>query len=492
MDINSIQTMPTMTTDQVDQLLSGNYIYQQYHKRWKFLLNSFMGGLEYKNGHYLTRYQLETDGEYAARIDSTPLDNQCASIVSVYNSFLFREEPDREYGSIANLPELQDFIDDVDFDGRNIDQFMLEVATWSEVFGHTWIIVSKPNINALTKADELAVNLRPYLSIISPLTVLDWKWERDETGRYKLCFLRYVEEINGNIQVIRCWTPEQIETYSINTDNKELTGYALEANGLGEIPAVIAYNGRSIVRGVGISAINDIADAQRFIYNCISEANDSIRLDSHPSLVASADTQVGTGAGAIIRPDTTTDPAFKPYVLDFAGASIDNIYTAINNTIGAIDKMAAVGSVRATEAKTMSGVAMEVDFQMLNAKLSMMASNLELAEEQMWRLWCKYQGQGYDMCIEYPDSFNIRDSSKEIKELQIAAATNPVDPRTRAAIDMKVLDFLDLDEDELAAINMPDLIDLNAVTEPGDIPEPVTMNPMLSPEAMANMAAKPV
>jgi hypothetical protein len=91
-----------------------------------------------------------------------------------------------------------------------------------------------------------------------------------------------------------------------------------------------------------------------------------------------------------------------------------------------------------------------------------------------------YQGATYDMEIEYPDSFNIRDSSKEIKELQMAASTNPADPRTRAAIDMKVLDFLDLDEDELAAINDANLLDLNSVEEPGNIPEPLDPNTLLT------------
>jgi hypothetical protein len=35
---------------------------------------------------------------------------------------------------------------------------------------------------------------------------------------------------------------------------------------------------------------------------------------------------------------------------------------------------------------------METEFQLLNAKLSEKADNLELAEEQMWRLFAIYQG----------------------------------------------------------------------------------------------------
>jgi hypothetical protein len=67
--------------------------------------------------------------------------------------------------------------------------------------------------------------------------------------------------------------------------------------------------------------------------------------------------------------------------------------------------------------------------------------------------------------VDYPGSFNIRDTGKEIEQLQIAANTNPADPRVKAAIDMKILDWLDLDEDELAALADPRIISLDTVPE---------------------------
>ncbi len=93
------------------------------------------------------------------------------------------------------------------------------------------------------------------------------------------------------------------------------------------------------------------------------------------------------------------------------------------------------------------------------------ADNLELAEEQMWELWFAYQGEQWMGEVDYPGSFNIRDTGKEIEQLQIAANTNPADPRVKAAIDMKILDWLDLDEDELAALADPRIISLDTVPE---------------------------
>ena len=62
------------------------------------------------------------------------------------------------------------------------------------------------------------------------------------------------------------------------------------------------------------------------------------------------------------------------------------------------------------------------------------------------------QGQQFDVEIEYPSSFNIHDAESDIAQLKIASETNPSDPRIKAAIDAKVLEWLDLDEEELAAL----------------------------------------
>ena len=152
-------------------------------------MNSYLGGSEYRDAGYLTRYLLETDAEYAARLATTPLDNHCQSVVSVYNSFLFREQPEREFGILAENPDLKDFLKDSDFDGRSLDAFMKDISTWSSIFGHCWAILAKPNVGAVTLADEQAQGVRPYLSLLTPMVVLDWTWNRSANGRYTLSLI---------------------------------------------------------------------------------------------------------------------------------------------------------------------------------------------------------------------------------------------------------------------------------------------------------------
>jgi len=435
--MNIIDTLST----EIRSELQGNNTYQTYYDHWQYLLESYIGGLEYRNAGHLTRYVLETDTEYRARLATTPLENHCSSVIQVYNSFLFRSEPQREFAGLDSLPEVELFLNDADMDGRSLNAFMKDVSTWSSVFGHCWIMVTKPNVGAVTLADEQAQGVRPYVSLLTPMAVLDWRYQRSANGSVKLVYLRYLEDVTDDGRTVKTWSPDMITTKVINIRSGVIEEIIEEPNQLGMIPAVCAYNGRSIMRGFGISDINDIADAQKFIYNATSEVEQSIRMDSHPSLVKTPETQAGVGSGAIINMPENLDPGLKPYLLEYGGASVQSIYAAIEHTVTAIDKMANTGAVRATESRTLSGVAMETEFQLLNARLSEKADNLELAEEQMWTLWSRYMGTEWMGSIDYPGSFNIRDTSKEIEQL-VQARSAATDPRVLAVIDHEIIEFL--------------------------------------------------
>jgi hypothetical protein len=115
--------------------------------------------------------------------------------------------------------------------------------------------------------------------------------------------------------------------------------------------------------------------------------------------------------------------------------------------------MANTGSIRSTEAGRMSGVAQEQEFALLNAKLSEKADNLQLTEESIWQWYAYYQGQTWNGKVEYPGSFNIRDTQSEIEQLVKAkqAATNP---KVLNIIDGKIAEWLGEEEDILFAEDM--------------------------------------
>jgi hypothetical protein len=160
---------------------------------------------------------------------------------------------------------------------------------------------------------------------------------------------------------------------------------------------------------------------------------------------------------------TDLDPGLRPYMLNADATPINMIYESVNNRVKMIDRMANTGSVRGTDATQMSGIAMETEFQLLNAKLSEKADNLELAEEQIWQLWSLYQSQTWTGEIEYPGSFNIRDTGREVAQL-VTAKSAATDLRVLGVIDHHLLELLGADPGPLPAL------DSQVTTEQGEHP----------------------
>ena len=439
---------------QTGSMIPTNDLYESMQDDWHYFYKSYLGGTDYREGHYLVKYQNESDAEYSARLRATPLENHCASVIGVYNSFLFREDIERELGTLKTMPEVEDLLEDADLDGRSLDNFMSDINVWSSVFGHAWIVVVQPNVDATTRAQQQLLGVRPYLNMLTPLSVLDWEYSRNIVGRYELAYFKYIEDVNGDVVTVKEWYPQVIVT-TIYDMKKKVSGQPItETNGLGVVPIVCAYNQRSGHRGVGISDLADIADLQKFIYNATSEVDQSIRLNTHPSLVKSSNTSAGIGAGSLINMDEDMDPALKPYLLEYSGASVESIYTAIEHAVEAIDKIANTGAVRATESRTISGVAMETEFTLLNSKLSSKAKSIELAEEQVWKLVAHYLDRTWTGSINYPDSFNIRDTSSEINQLKVARES-ATDHAVITAIDNRILEWMGITDVTIASSTPP-------------------------------------
>jgi hypothetical protein len=95
---------------------------------------------------------------------------------------------------------------------------------------------------------------------------------------------------------------------------------------------------------------------------------------------------------------------------------------------------------------------MEVEFSLLNSVLAEKADQMELAEEQLWRLYAMYTGREYTGKIHYPGSFNVKDAQREYQQLATAksAATDPVVLRI---IDEKLVELMDQDKSRLPFID---------------------------------------
>ena len=425
---------------------------------WEFYIRSYLGGNDYKNGYYLHRYILETPEEYDARVRHTPVDNHCKNVVQIYTSFLWRVPPTRDYGDLDGDLQLASFLEDADLDGRNFNTIMREVQMNASIYGNCWVIVDKPQSNAKTRAEELAQDIRPYVSIYTPENVVNWNYRRSASGRFYLDMLVVVEDINADRAIIKVFTEESIMTYEFEDYSEEYTDKKPRLieeipNPIGTIPAVNVYNLRGAKRPIGISDLADVAYLQQSIYNDYSEKEQLIRLANHPSLVKTPNVEASAGAGAIIEVPEDLDASLKPYIIQPSGQNLDGIMKCIQNKVDAIDRITHMGSVRATGNQIASGIALQTEFQLLNARLSEKADYLENAEEQIWGLFAKWQDKEWNGKVNYPDTFDIRDWANDLQYLQMAKASGIKSETFNKELDKQIAEAVIEDSEMMKTIN---------------------------------------
>jgi len=413
--------------------------YKENINLYEYYIRSYNGGYDYTIGQFLNRYNLELDNEYNQRLGNTPCDNHCKNIIQIYSSFLFRVKASRDFGAMADEPSLESFLKDADLEGNSFNSVMKQAQNYSAIYGHCFLVLDKPAVQTRTRADELNQDIRPYVSIITPENVLDWNFKREVNGKYYLDYLKVREEVDKDGGTyFRLWFPDRIETIYSKDDRSDPITIDTADNLIGKIPAVILYNSKSHKRGIGQSDLTDIADLQKSIYNELSEIEQLIRLTNHPSLVKTPSVNASAGAGAVIEMPDEMDSNLKPYLLQPSGQNLNSLMDSINHKVEAINRIAHTGAVRTTKQAVSSGIALQTEFELLNARLSEKADNLQIAEEQLFRCYAMFQNATFDGEISYPDSFNIRDYATDLVYYQQAKAMSIGSPTFMKEVDKEI------------------------------------------------------
>ena len=431
-----------------DEALDTHKDYKESVSLWEYYIRSYNGGYDYMVGQYLNRYNLELDNEFNQRLANTPCDNHCKNIIQIYSSFLFRVKPSRNFGSMAEEPSLESFLKDADLDGNSFNAVIKQAQNYASIYGHSFLILDKPKVTTNTQAEEIEQDIRPYISIITPENVLDWNFKREVNGKYTLDYLKIREEVDKNGGTyMRVWYLNRVDTLYMKDDRTEPTVIDTADNLIGKIPAVILYNAKSHKRGIGQSDLQDIADLQKSIYNEFSEIEQLIRLTNHPSLVKTPSVNASAGAGAVIEMPDEMEPNLKPYLLQPSGQNLAQLMDSINHKVEAINRLAHTGAIRTTRNQINSGIALQTEFELLNARLSEKADNLQIAEEQLFKLYSMFQNTEFDGEINYPDTFNIRDYASDLAFYQQAKAINIESPTLQKEIDKEIARSV-VDDDE--------------------------------------------
>lgn len=450
----------------LEQLENTHPSYQDIADQANYHYKSYVGGETYKDGNYLMQYIGENQmagNQYAKRINSTPLDNHVQTTVDIYRSFLFRTLPKRELGQLINNPLVEEWLKDTDQEGQNIDSFLKSANDTSMVMGSCWILVDKASYKVETEAEAIALGIRAYAAAYTPQNVLDWSFHRNIAGKPILDYIKVRESENATHVTFTCWHEDSVQKYTVHKDDMDgsylgIDNYEEYENPLGYVPFVFHAPLKSPTKGVGISLVADVANQQKFIYNCTSEIEQNLRISSHPTLVKPTSVDAVAGAGSILNLDEAIDPGLKPYLLQPTVSTTDGIIRAIDKAVESIQRMTHTSAIQATHGTAMSGVALQTERQMLNAKLSDMADTLKETELLMWDIFMDWQAlnKPEDFSIEYPDTFDMRDELQELAFLLQARSAGVTSPLFQAEISRQIV-ALTVDDIDVQAKILEDI-----------------------------------
>lgn len=411
-----------ITRDEVNKV---HKIYETHLPRWRYYYASFNGGFDYRKSslEMLRRYlneELQPGQQYDNRLNYTALENSCKMVVDTYRAFLFRALPSRTLGNLANLPFIDSWLRDIDYDGTDIDQFMKEANSLAMIYGHCWVLVDKPATeNAMTLAEEIEMDVRPYTQLVTPENIMDWHYHR-VLGRQRLVYLKMKEYEDEDVLKVKMWSDDLISRYVLDKKTGQVTLLEETINTIGTIPFIMLKANPSHNKAYGISDLADVAKIQQAIFGLMSEAEQAIRISSHPSLVKTADTEASAGAGAVINMSDNLPGDLKPYLLQPSSSNVDSIIKLLKEHQTMIMKMTHLEAVVGTKTVAKSGVALQTEFSMLNTRLGDKADSLERLELKIWELfqiWSDYKADD-TFLIEYKKKFDLRDEVTDLTNLK--------------------------------------------------------------------------
>ena len=114
-------------------------------------------------------------------------------------------------------------------------------------------------------------------------------------------------------------------------------------------------------------------------------------------------------------------PNDRPYWLEPPGVTQDVFDKRLDRDVQEIHRLAKMGGIATTAKETSkspkSGIALELEFRMMNSALAEKADNAEEAHQRICDLFAKWQSidQGFTGNIDYPDDFNVEDLAEDLE-----------------------------------------------------------------------------
>lgn len=302
--MSSIQTA-LVTTDTPQYRVP---LYHEMSSRWQICRDVFAGTEAIRANSsmqgvgarvYLPQHPAEDDDEYQARVARAECFPGFQHSVKGLTSIVFRDDPEIQ-DDVPN--EIKNQLENINGQGDHFAIFVRNAFEEAMTIGHSLILVDMPTApnlgRPLTMADERAMGLRPFWSMISPEQVYSWRTEV-LNGVVTLTQIVIHEQINfaagvfavgvmSRYRVFRFDPQTEQVSYEIWEQDVSAMPYMAEEgviNGVNRIPIVVIYAGRRIGPLHSMPPLLDLAYANIAHTQVLCDHRYALYLASVPLLV---------------------------------------------------------------------------------------------------------------------------------------------------------------------------------------------------------------
>ena len=403
--------------------------YIEHQADWLEFALSYRGGKKYIH-NYLFKHEQEKAEYFDVRLQRAIYPNHVRAVVDTYAAHLYREAVSRETTSEV----LQGMWEDMDLLGTPADELYEEAAQSVQRGGRCAIVVDKwtPE-QALTRAQETELGIRPYCYVVDTLDILDWQTDR----RGELVWVSIREDFDttrepmaeetGEGFMVRVWTRADWRLYRVQAEESEEDGGSTDLkatlvetgeHALGVVPVVMCYWGKQDRRAlIADSAIKDLAPMGRRLMNLTSLIDEQIYQyvfsilavpQSTWEIIHTADWSV---SGGIPFAD---DASKAPFYLSPDVSQIEAIGKQIRKTEGDIRQLSGLGRVNEETKHVSTGIAMSYLTLDKDALLAKFGQRMARVESQVDAIALRWMGRTEEATRTYPRSFDPLDLKDEL------------------------------------------------------------------------------
>lgn len=429
------------TSEIAEALLYTHPDYDSNIGKWSKFSDLYEGDDVYK---YIYQHPRETDEVFTQRVARAAYYNYCAGVVDLFVAYMFASDISRDLsteGKSSKLleDEFQEIYRNADMQGTSYEEFMHQVATQAQVYGHVGVLVDAQRVGeeVISERDRKNSNARPFLNLVSPTQILDWS--RDRFGNFNWVKIEVpVEDVRAGFQAgvntserqFLVWDRNGWELWSVTQEfavDSVVRHAKLVAKGenpetmKGEVPFVIFRNAKRMKHDwFGNSSIRDIADINISVMNWGSLADEEIHNRCLNILTMERDNTGDVAANLSHHNVLEYSPGTNaPQYLTPGSTPLELIGTWIDRGRDEIYRHAKLGGSTGLLGmrEATSGIAYAYEFNETNQSLAEKASSMEAGENKVHSLLARWFGEQFTGNVEYPRDFGVDDFLLELEIL---------------------------------------------------------------------------